>query len=187
MSEIKTFDKGTVIFKQGDVELKMYDIVSGKVGIYANYKKKDEKLLAEMLPGSFFGEMGLIDMLPRSATAVALEDSETRVIDQNEVQQYLSEHPEKAMIIIKTLSKRLRGLTLDYMDACNTIARVCNDSKPEQKKGKLWERMFEFAEKTRSVEDAYNDSLSKEPSLAEYMEELYGEFGMNPYSIIRKI
>ena len=187
MSKIKTFDKGTVIFKQGDVELKMYDIISGKVGIYANYKKKDEKLLAEMLPGSFFGEMGLIDMLPRSATAVALEDSETRVIDQNEVQQYLEENPEKAMIIIKTLSKRLRGLTLDYMDACSTIAKVCKEKAPEEKKGKLWDRMLGFAEKTRSVEDAYNDSLSKEPSLAEYMEEIYGEFGMNPYSIIRKI
>ena len=187
MSELKTFVKGTVIFKQGDVELKMYDIISGKVGIFADYGKKDEKLLAEMTPGKFFGEMGLIDILPRSATAVALEDTETTVIDQNEALQYLDDHPEKAMAIIKTLSTRLRGLTLDYMDACNTIAKFCKESNPEQKKGKLWDKMASFAAIGQNYADAYNESLGKQPYLQECMEEVYGDFGMNPFSVLKRL
>ena len=75
MSEIKYYRKGSVIFKEGAYELSMFSVVSGKVGIFADYKTRDEKVLAELGKGRIFGEMGLIEAKPRSATALALEDT----------------------------------------------------------------------------------------------------------------
>ena len=81
--EIQTYKKGQVIFKEGDKADCMYDIRWGSVGIYANYGTKEEKLLTKLSTEEFFGEMGLIDDQPRSATAVALEkDTRVEVINK---------------------------------------------------------------------------------------------------------
>ena len=45
MGNVKLLKKGEMIFKEGDLELCMYNICRGSVGIYANYGKEDEKLL----------------------------------------------------------------------------------------------------------------------------------------------
>ena len=60
LMERKTLKKGEVIFEQGKYEDWMYDVIQGRVGIYAGYGTEDEKLVAEMGAGEFFGEMGMI-------------------------------------------------------------------------------------------------------------------------------
>ena len=72
--EKQNFNKGEIIFKQGQFATTMYDICAGTVGIYAAYGTAEEKKLAELGEGEIFGEMGLIECYPRSATAVALKD-----------------------------------------------------------------------------------------------------------------
>ena len=59
--ETKTFKKGEVIFKQGDLSDCMYDILWGEVGIYADYGTPEEKLLTTLETERFFGEMGMIE------------------------------------------------------------------------------------------------------------------------------
>ena len=71
MKEI-TFGKDQVIFRQGDTATVMYDILSGKVGIYVDYETEKQKQIAVLEAGEIFGEMGMIEYYPRSATAVAL-------------------------------------------------------------------------------------------------------------------
>ena len=70
-----TYGCGQVIFREGDPGDSMFEVYTGKVGVYANYGTADEKLLTDYFPGKYFGEMGLLDHAPRSATAVALEDN----------------------------------------------------------------------------------------------------------------
>ena len=69
---IKSFGKGAVIFRQGDAGDCMYDIQSGRVGIFDHYGEPDEKKIAELYVDQIFGEMGLLDQAPRSAAAVSL-------------------------------------------------------------------------------------------------------------------
>ena len=69
---VKSFKKGAVIFRQGDAGDCMYDIQFGRVGIFDHYGEPDEKKIAELFADQIFGEMGLLDHAPRSATAVAL-------------------------------------------------------------------------------------------------------------------
>lgn len=131
MAEKKFFEKGSVIFKEGAWELAMYDIISGKVGVYVNYGEEGETLLTELAAGRYFGEMAVIDAMPRSATVVALEDTETLVVKSGEFDEYLTENPDKVIDVFQSLCARLRELSKDYIDACSTITEYveAEDSK----------------------------------------------------------
>ena len=58
-----------MIFQEGSTGSSMYELKSGSIGIYAAYGTANEKKLTELEAGRIFGEMGVIDVMPRSATA----------------------------------------------------------------------------------------------------------------------
>ena len=117
-----TFNQNQIIFKQGDFESTMYDVVSGKVGIFSNYGTDEEKKLAEFGRDQVFGEIGMIAVYPRSATAVALEDGTVLAeIGEADLNEYFKDKPEKLLKIMRQVSQRLRETTKNYVDACRTI------------------------------------------------------------------
>ena len=120
MKEI-TFGKDQVIFREGDNATTMYDILSGKVGIYKNYGAKNEQQIIVMEAGQVFGEMGMIEYYPRSATAVALEDTVVEELGESEIRDYFKTKPEKLLQLMKVLSQRVRETTQKYMNVCRTI------------------------------------------------------------------
>lgn len=120
MKEI-TFGKDQVIFREGDNATTMYDILSGKVGIYKNYGAKNEQQIIVMEAGQVFGEMGMIEYYPRSATAVALEDTVVEELGESELRDYFKNKPEKLLQLMKVLSQRVRETTQKYMNVCRTI------------------------------------------------------------------
>ena len=118
-----TCKKGEVIFRQGELGNVMYDILSGKVGVYTDFETDSERLIAELEAGQTVGEMGLIEVWPRSATAVALEDGTTLAeIGDDELQSYFIDKPEKLFALMKLLSARLRETTQKYVEVCRTIS-----------------------------------------------------------------
>lgn len=120
MQEIK-FKKGNLIFAEGAVEYFMFCIATGKVGIYSGYETKDEKLLVELQEGAFFGELGMMERLPRSATAVALENTTVYKIDDDNFDEFCKAKPAKVIEIMQNTSRRMRSLTKDYLFACNAL------------------------------------------------------------------
>ena len=108
----RNYQKGEIIFREGDSGLSMFDIYWGKVGIYSGYGTEQERLLTELSDAQFFGEMGMLEQLPRSATAVALED-DTRVeeITEEEFAAYLSDKPMRVLMLLRQLSRRVRELS----------------------------------------------------------------------------
>ena len=123
--DTRNYQKGDIIFRQGDTAESMFEILWGTVGIYADYGTPKEKKLAELGGGesAFFGEMGLIDRAPRSATAVVLENrTKLREITEASLGSLFQENPGKVLHIIQHLSRRLRRLTNDYMEVCKTAA-----------------------------------------------------------------
>ena len=148
--ETKTFKKGEIIFKQGDLSDCMYDILWGKVGIYANYGTPEEKLLTTLETERFFGEMGMIEGRLRSATAVALEkDTRLKVITPESFDAYFKESPAKVLLIMQNMSHRIRELTRDYLEACRAAAEVM-DTADTGKEKSSW-----FKEKVRKLMDDY--------------------------------
>ena len=108
METTKTFVKEEIIFQQGERSKYAYIIESGKVGIYKENKYGKKSLIGILKKSDLFGEMGLIDKYPRSATAIAMEKSRLTLVDESRF-SFLCEHNPKFIItLIKTLSSRLR-------------------------------------------------------------------------------
>lgn len=138
-----TFGRDEVIFREGEYALTMYEIESGSVGIYANYGSKDVRKLATLGKGEYFGEMGMAECYPRSATAVALED-DTKVdeIDVDEFSAYFRDQPDTVLAIMRTISARLRDTNARYLEARQAIhdaieAECAGEKKSRSLVGKL--------------------------------------------------
>ncbi len=119
------YSKYQIIFAENTVESCMYDIVSGSVAIIADYHTENEKELAVLEAGASFGEMGMIENLPRSATAIAKEETVLNIVESDEFNEYFKDKPGKVLSIIRNTSGRMRALTAEYVDACNCIAQYC--------------------------------------------------------------
>lgn len=143
--ESKKYNKGDVIFKEGETGSCMYEILSGSVEIVAEKGTEFEKKLTELKKGDIFGEMAVIESSPRSATAMALESTEVAVIPGSALNDYFKEKPEKILEIMRHISGRIRALTQDYMAVCRTI-NESNDNKGKAKQSAgLWDKLKAFA------------------------------------------
>lgn len=136
--DIECFSKGTVLFKEGEHSSCMYEVQVGKIGIYVDYGKPSEKRIASVVGGEFFGEMGLIDFCSRNATAVVLEDDTTvEIIDKNNLLDLFRENPPKAEAIVAHLSRKLRQVTVKYLESCHLLYDIYNgDVKDDEIKDK---------------------------------------------------
>ncbi|MBO7252318.1 MAG: cyclic nucleotide-binding domain-containing protein [Oscillospiraceae bacterium] len=144
ITSILILKSNEIIFKQGDKSDCMYDIRMGRVGIYANYGTKEEKLLTELTTDQFFGEMGIMEGYPRSATAVALGDvTELTVVAKEDFEDYCKNNPEKAILIMKNMSSRIRDLTQSYLEVCRTVAEYM-DAEQKAEKGGLLNRLKKY-------------------------------------------
>ena len=133
--DIKYFNKNEVIFKEGEMANCMYDIHFGSVGIFAAYGTENEKMLTELKAEDFFGEMGMIEGYPRSATAVALEDgTKVEVITAENFGLYFHQKPAKVLMIMQQMSQRIRGLTKDYLEACRAITETVESEHISEEK-----------------------------------------------------
>lgn len=145
-STVLILKRNEIIFNEGDKSDCMYDIRQGRVGIFANYGAKEEKLLAELTKDQFFGEMGIIEGYPRSATAVAMGDmTELSVIAKNDFEDYCKQNPEKTILIMKNMSVRIRDLTQGYLEVCHAIAEAMDaEQKGEKKSLGLLKRLKKY-------------------------------------------
>ena len=120
--EIRTYNKNAVVFRQGDDGDCMYDIQFGRIGIFDDYGGPDQQKIAELSANQIFGEMGVLDDVPRSATAVALEDGTVLyVITEKEFSDYFEKQPAKVLVLMQQMSQRLRRTTKDYLDGCRAV------------------------------------------------------------------
>lgn len=116
------YNNGDVIFKQGDFASCMYSIRSGKVGIFKNYGAEGEVKLAEFDKDQVFGEMGMLEVYPRSATAVALEDNTAvEEIGEEELDVFFKDKPGELLRIMRQLSQRLRETNGKLLKVCQTV------------------------------------------------------------------
>jgi len=86
----------------------MYIIESGAVGISIHPKPSVKEFVAVLGPGECFGEMGMLDDLPRSATAHVLEDTRCLMLEKARLHALITRYPELALGILRSMSLRLR-------------------------------------------------------------------------------
>jgi CRP-like cAMP-binding protein len=98
---------GEYIFHEGDLGTEMYIINEGKVEIL-NQVSDEEQVLAVLEKGDFFGEMSVLEDLPRAASARAGTDVRLLQINGSTFDQLLQGNPEIAVRMMRKLSRRLR-------------------------------------------------------------------------------
>jgi CRP-like cAMP-binding protein len=107
----ETFTAGQVIFPEEGAGDKMYIIKTGSVKITKKVKEM-ENTIALLEPGEFFGEMALLDGMPRSAAAKAVNNTEVIMITRESYLSLRQKQPQTAFkiidILIRVLSNRLR-------------------------------------------------------------------------------
>lgn len=101
----RSFDAGETIVRRGDAADEMFVIRSGRVEI-----RRDDGVVAELGPGDFFGEMSLLESLPRDADVVGLTGGELLVITQGGLLVRLRRDPTFALEMLHRLSGRVRAL-----------------------------------------------------------------------------
>lgn len=143
-SEFKkvSFKKGDVIMREGDMEMLMYDIIIGSVGVYVNYGMDDEKLLLTLSDGEYFGEMELINVRARVATVVAMENTECMVIDRELFGEYIRNYPEKCLAIMQSLSDKLRHTNQAYREMVRIAREAAADDTDDEKKSSWLTRLL---------------------------------------------
>lgn len=102
----KEFPKGTVLFREGEAGREMFVLQSGRIAI-SKRVRDEEKVLAVLGPGEFFGEMAIISNRPRNASATVSEDAKLLVIDPKTFEGMIRGNAEIAVRMIKKLAERL--------------------------------------------------------------------------------
>lgn len=124
----RTFGRGVVIFHQGMPGQALYIIEDGSVRILVLSEGGQEITVNIYGSGDVFGELSLLDGLPHSASAAAMEPTTVWMLFRNDFRQALQESPEMAVGIIEVLSSRLRQTTeyaeqLVFLDVPGRVAR----------------------------------------------------------------
>jgi CRP-like cAMP-binding protein len=111
------FQEGHIIFREGDPGDKMYIIVSGQVIIQKGEGDKVE-MTVTLGSGECFGEMAILDGLPRSASVKATKLANLLAIEREDFRELLRVYPEISLNVIQILSGRLRSAS------SNTIKQI---------------------------------------------------------------
>lgn len=101
------FQAGEKIFAQGDLGTEMFIIQDGEVQI-VKHIAGESHVLSHLEKGDFFGEMAVLEALPRTADAVAVTEVRVVAINGSRFDEMLRKNPEVAVRIIRKYSKRLR-------------------------------------------------------------------------------
>ena len=112
------FKKGEALFKKGMEGDSLFIIKRGKVKIVIGSEDGEEIILAIFSVGDFFGEMSLLDGMPRSADAVAIEDTEVMMLNRREFINFLIGNEQAIRSILQSLSMRLRKTDDMLEDTC---------------------------------------------------------------------
>ncbi|HBO84182.1 MAG TPA: hypothetical protein DD641_04260 [Deltaproteobacteria bacterium] len=105
------YKRGEMIVREGEIGDKMYLIKEGGVEVSVNDPKKGKVVIASLMEGEFFGEIGLATCKPRTATVTAVTDTELVVISRAVIREILAKYPE----IKKVLEGVVRSRVADIM------------------------------------------------------------------------
>jgi len=104
----RTASKGTLIFAQGDQGDALFGVAAGQVRISATDSTGQERHIRDFGPGHTFGEIAILDGGTRTASALAVTDTELLVISRARFVELLERDSSLAVHLLKVLCERLR-------------------------------------------------------------------------------
>jgi len=140
LCELKSYSKNSIVFSQHEKGDTLYLILKGSVKVTLLSESGREVILSILKNGDFFGEMAILDGLPRSASVITMENTEFMCLKRERFLHLLSKKPEIGVSILAEMSKRLREAderieSLSLLDVYGRTARwIIKLAKKEGKK-----------------------------------------------------
>jgi CRP-like cAMP-binding protein len=112
----KTFKANTAVFFQDDPSDSLYVVLSGSAKVFRTSEDGKDRILSTLRPGDAFGELAMIEGLPRSASVQTVEDTEMLALAHRDFEAFAREHPEMLWRMLQALCERLRQFTENELD-----------------------------------------------------------------------
>lgn len=156
----KSFYKGEVIVKEGDIGDSFFRLIEGKASVYADWDKKDQEpfRIALLETGEYFGEMAIIEAYPRNATIVAVGNVRVIEIPKDDLTSYFQENPDQILVLMKHLGNRIKAMTNDYNEA-KTLLKEVREAEAAKKKS-----LFSRIKKHVDMYESNKDTIAPPPS-----------------------
>ncbi|MFI5044753.1 MAG: Crp/Fnr family transcriptional regulator [Acidimicrobiales bacterium] len=116
----RVYPAGSLIFAEGDPFGPVLAILGGSVALTAG----DGGRLDELGPGELLGELSAVDGFPRSASALAITDTEVLAIDPERFAHLLADDPKLALYLLRSVGRRLRRATTRSIRSSSAPSRV---------------------------------------------------------------
>ena len=129
--------RGEQVVRAGETADALLIMLTGRAKVTNFDEEGREVILAWLGPGEFFGEMGLIDESPRSASVIAVENCELMVLGKQEFQRCMQDNFQVAQKLMQILVRRLREAdrhieSLALLDVYGRVARLLLDLSEEE-------------------------------------------------------
>jgi CRP-like cAMP-binding protein len=159
-------ESGQKVFAKREDADAMFIVVAGRVKIFTDSAGKKRKTYAYLTEGEFFGEMALVEDLPRTASAQAVEPTRLLVIRKADFQRLLARDSRLALYLLKTVCARLRRANADLegMLFRNILGRVAQVVLEQAKRsGEPWKDGLALKERFTQQELADLVGTTREP------------------------
>lgn len=125
---VRRYRRGTYLFHQGDDSPEVFFFVSGKVEISSLSASGHRQLHTTLDRPQFFGELGVLGGMPRTAAAIALEESSVWVVPGSAFVDFLAEQPLASLSIMRALARQVQSHEafvedLLYLDLKGRVAK----------------------------------------------------------------
>lgn len=167
-------EKDSILFRRGDAGDALYIIDEGELKITRDDGQGRELLLNRCGPGEAIGEMSLFDQEPRSASVVAVTDSEVLELKREAFLELLDQRPDVALILIRSISSRLRFSTTYIQKAIEWSKKIAEGdysfmdqiqpdqaSSEEDKAGQMLSAFFQMVKGVKAREDNLKQQVQK--------------------------
>jgi len=109
MMDARTFKQGETIFEYGDQGGEIHIVREGRVEVFLENTDGQKIVVGENERGDVLGELSFLDGGPRSASARAVEDTETLAMDRDRLLEFINKHPHAALDLLTVVGRRLRS------------------------------------------------------------------------------
>jgi CRP-like cAMP-binding protein len=163
-SFVVRYEAGEPVFVEGDVGATMYIVQSGKVQLFRDVEG-EAHVLGELEKGDFFGEMSILEGMPRTSCAKAVEAAELIEINSTTFDKMIKGNIEIAIRMLRKLSIRLRAAErkIESLQASGAVAagmpRQAGPPKPQSAKERPTGLRLECEEGATSFGLDENDTL----------------------------
>jgi len=111
----RQFETGKIIFQEGDAGDGMYVVKDGLVEIAGHVNPQTRRVFSRLGPGELFGEMAVVELRPRSATATAAKPTTVHFIPRDEMLALMERSPGLSLAMLQIVSNRLREFNQQHL------------------------------------------------------------------------